>query len=631
MSEAESHEFQAEVAKLLKLMVHSVYSEKEVFLRELISNGSDACDKLRYEAITNPELTGGDEDFAIRLTLDEEAKTITVYDNGIGMSRQDLIDNLGTIARSGTGSFIDQLSGDEKEDVSLIGQFGVGFYSSFMIADLVDVTSRRAGSEEVWHWSSDGTGKFTVEQVDDAPEALGVHGTSIVIHVRDDDKEFLGEDRLRGIVKTYSDHIALPISLNVVGKEVDDADVEETLNTASALWLRSKSEITDEQYKEFYHHVGGMFDEPKHRIHYKAEGRHSYSVLLFVPSSRPFDLYDQHRANRVKLYVNRVFITDTAPLLPPYLRFVRGVVDSEDMPLNISREMLQNNPIVQSIRQALTKRVLRELTQMAEKKPEDFTQIWEAFGAVLKEGLYEDFERQSELLELARFKTTKGEALRSLADYVADMNENQTTIYYLAGDDAATIEKSPQLEGFKSRGVEVLLLPDAVDSFWTTSIQGYEGKPFQSVTRGDADLGDGETDGEDKKEDAADTGDTATLIAFLKQVLEEKVEDVRVSKRLTDSAVCLVAADTGLDMQVEKLLARQDPTGALSKRVLEINPDHALIKALAETAKAGKQAQELEDAGFLLFDQARILEGEQVADPSAFAKRMVDMMARALG
>lgn len=549
MGATESHEFQAEVAKLLHLMVHSVYSEKEVFLRELISNASDACDKLRYEAITDPSLTLGDEDFRVEIRVDAEAKTLTLTDNGIGMGHDELVSNLGTIARSGTGQFVEQMSGDDAADVSLIGQFGVGFYSSFMIASKVDVTSRRAGSDEIWYWSSEGTGAFTLEPAEGSPLLISDRGTSIVMTVREGDADFLDPMRLRQVVKTYSDHVALPVSL--IGG--DENDATEILNTASALWARPKSEITDEQYKEFYTHVAHAFDEPWHRIHYVAEGRHSYTVLLFVPSMAPMDLFDPKRANRVKLYVNRVFITDDAPLMPGYLRFMRGVVDSQDMPLNMSREMLQNNPLVGNIRGALTKRVLSELKKKAEKDPEAFEIFWSAFGAVLKEGIYEDLERATDLMEIARFKTTSGETLRSLKDYVADMKEGQEAIYYIAGSEPDSIARSPQLEGYRARGIEVLLLSDAVDGFWTQSSPGYENKLFKSVTQGSEDLdkvAKSDQDDDAKHEDIG--ADVATLLAFMKTALEGQVSDVRASDRLTTSAVCLVAGDTGLDMQMEK-------------------------------------------------------------------------------
>jgi molecular chaperone HtpG len=451
--------------------------------------------------------------------------------------------------------------------------------------------------------------------------------------LREGEDDYLDGMRLRQIVKNYSDHVALPIILQGESDEEGKAGDPETLNTAGALWARPKSEITDEQYKEFYHHVGHAFDDPWHHIHYTAEGRHSYTVLLFVPSMQPMDLFDPKRANRVKLYVNRVYITEDAPLLPPYLRFVRGVVDSQDMPLNLSREMLQNNPIVASIRNALTKRVISELKKKAEKSPEEFATFWDAFGAVVKEGLYEDFERRDDLMRLARFKTTASDDYRSLEDYVGDMKDGQEAIYYLAGDDSQTIAKSPQLEGYRARGVEVLLLADPVDGFWTGSAGEFDGKAFKSVTQGGAELDKlkGQEGSDEEAEDGADDSDTATLIAYMKGVLEGEVADVRKSDRLTSSAVCLVANDSGLDMQMEKILAQQNPAAFSGTRVLEINASHALIKALAAKVAGGSGAQDLEDAARLLYDQARIVEGDPVVDASDFARRLDEVMAKAFG
>ncbi len=632
-----THEFQAEVSRLLHLMVHSVYSEKEVFLRELISNASDACDKLRYEAITNPALTAGDEEFRIRLTADKAAKTLTISDNGIGMNEAELIDHLGTIARSGTERFAKALEGDDKDAVSLIGQFGVGFYSAFMIAEKVEVFSRRAGEAETWVWVSDGSGSFEIGKSERSDLIPGDRGTAIVLHIREGDEEYLEKTRLGYIVRTYSDHIALPIILTggktgdapKEGDEESADEADETLNTASALWTRPKSDITEEQYKEFYHQAGMAFDDPALTIHYTAEGRHSYTVLLFLPSMRPMDLFNPERTTAVQLYVNRVYITDAAPLLPGYLRFVKGVVDSQDMPLNLSREMLQNNPIVASIRKALTKRVITEIGKLADKAPEKFVAFWEAFGLVLKEGLYEDADQREALMKIARFKSTSGDDWRSLDDYVSAMKDGQKAIWFLTGDDAATVARSPQLEGFRARGIEVLLLSDPVDGFWISMAGKYGETPFQSVTQGDADLEDGAAD--DKNETPDVDAGTATFITFAKSALEGKVADVRVSKRLTDSAVCLVASDAGMDMQMEKVLAQHNPEAALSQRILEVNADHALIKALAGKAASGEGGAGLEDAAHLLLDQARILEGDPLADAPAFAKRMANMMAKAFG
>lgn len=629
-----SHDFQAEVSRLLHLMVHAVYSEQEVFLRELISNAADACDKLRYEAVTTPDLLSGDPELKIRLTIDAAKGQLAVSDNGIGMSHDELVENLGTIARSGTRAFMEKLA-EGKGDTSLIGQFGVGFYSAFIVAGHVDVISTRAGSGETWHWSSDGESAFTVEQAseDDAGQVL--RGTEIRLTVKDDAKEFLEAQRLEQIVKTYSDHIAVPIELVEVAEEKPGEPRK--LNTASALWARPKSEISAEQYKEFYGHVAGMFDDPALTVHYRAEGRHEYTVLLFVPSQRPFDLFDPSREGRIKLYVKRVFITDDANLLPGYLRFVRGVIDSEDMPLNISREMLQNNPIVAAISKAVTNRILSELKKTAEKDGDLYAKVWSAFGPVIKEGLYEDTERRDDLLEVVRFRSTEtDEETRSLKDYVAGMKENQTAIYYVTGDNAAKITASPQIEGFKARGLEVLLLTDPVDSFWTTNVLGYDGKPFKSITQGSADLDSIPATESDAEEDTSSDDDNdeaaiGTLTAALKQALGEKVADVRQSQRLTTSPVCLVADEMGMDRGLEKILAqRQDMALPQAQRILEINPKHAVIKALAANAKASGTSEELETAAELLYDQALILEGEPVADPAAFSARLSKLMASGL-
>src|SRR4051812_7516656 len=468
--------FQAEVGRLLDIVAHSLYSDRRIFLRELISNASDACDRLRYEALTKPELAAPDTRFRIELILSKEARTLAVADNGIGMSRAELIENLGTIARSGTAAFMKSLTGDKQKDVPLIGQFGVGFYSAFMVADTVAVETRRAGEAQGWRWVSDGRGEFTIEAVERAAP-----GTSVTLHMREDADEFLEPEQLKQIVRQYSDHIALPILLG--------GERGETLNRASALWTRPRSEITAEQYKEFYHHVGHAFDEPWLTAHWRAEGKIEYTALLFVPASRPFDLYQPERRHGVKLYVRRVFITEgQKDLLPGYLRFLRGVVDSEDLPLNISREMLQNNPVLNLIRAGVVSRVLSELEKKAKDAPEEYAKFWENFGALIKEGLYEDLANRDKLFGLLRLASTHGPGLHSLADYMLRMKPNQEAIYYIAGDDVAALAGSPQLEGFKKRGLEVLLLADPVDEFWVAQASEYQGKKFKSVTRGGADL-----------------------------------------------------------------------------------------------------------------------------------------------
>src|SRR5215467_348119 len=523
----ETRSFQAEVSRLLEIVAHSLYSEKEIFLRELISNASDACDRLRYAALTEPALAEGDANYRVVLSPDKPARTLIVADNGIGMNREELIENLGTIARSGTAAFVGQLTGDARKDMSLIGQFGVGFYSAFMVADKVEVLSRKAGENEGWRWTSEGKGEFTSEE---APETA--RGAKIIVHLREGEDEYLEPFRIRRIVKTYSDHIALPIVLTDAGKE-------ETINTASALWTRTRSEITPEQYKEFYHHVGHSFDDPWLTLHNKAEGVLEYTSLLFVPSSKPFDLFDPERKSRVKLYVRRVFITDEGTdLLPAYLRFLRGVVDSEDLPLNISREMLQSNPMVARIRQQLTKRILTELGKKTTEAPKEYAKFWDNFGAVLKEGLYEDREHRDELLTLARVRSTVRDGLVSLDEYVAAMKPGQEAIYTITGDNLEVVRHSPQLEGFRARGVEVLLMTDPIDEFWVQAIGSYKDKPFKSATRGGVDL-DKITPPEDRKDEKSEPppAKLASLIAIFKLALGDAVKDVRSSDRLTDSAV----------------------------------------------------------------------------------------------
>ena len=614
----EKREFQAEVAKLLDIVVHSLYSNKEIFLRELVSNASDACDKLRYESQTQAQLTEGDAEFRIRVIPDKDAGTLTIADNGISMNHDDLIDNLGTIAKAGTAEFMSKLSGDAKKDTSLIGQFGVGFYSAFMVADKVVVTTKKAGESQGWRWESDGKGAFTISEAPDA-----ARGASLELHLREDAKEFLETFRLKSIIKRYSDHINIPVVMK-------DGETEETVNSASALWTRSKSDITDEQYKEFYHHVAHAFDEPWQTIHYRAEGAIEYTGLLFVPGSKPFDLFQPDRKNHLKLYVNRVFITDEAEgLLPPYLRFLRGVVDSQDLPLNVSREMLQHNPVLAKIKAGLVKRVLSELKKKAENDTESYVSFWENFGPVLKEGIYEDFERKTDIVALSRFKTTQGDGWSSLDDVVGRMKEGQEAIYYATGDSVEALKKSPQLEGFLAKGVEVLLLTDPIDEFWVPAVGEWAGKKLVAVTDSSADLSAVKADPETEaaKPQAVESASLDTLIAALKLNLGESVKDVRVSDRLTASAVCLVADQGQMSLHLEKLLKAHKQVDHDTPRILEINPRHGLIKALADRVKSsGREA--VEDASWLLLDQARIVEGEMPADPVEFTRRLAAMMEK---
>jgi molecular chaperone HtpG len=613
---AESKPFQAEVAELLHLMVHSVYSETDIFLRELISNASDACDKLRYEAIAAPDLIADGQAPRIIIAPDKKANTLSVIDSGIGMDRQELIDNLGTIARSGTRSFLSRLT-EAKEGAGLIGQFGVGFYAAFMVADRIVVTSRRAGTDEVWTWSSSGGSGFEIAPASEDDARRVTRGTEIVLHLKPDAAKYLETYEIERIVGAYSDNIQFPIELKPEEGE------PRQINSASALWQRPKSELTPEDYTQAYRAIAGAFDDPAMTLHYRAEGRQSYAVLLFAPSTKPFDLFEPSRKGQVKLYVRRVFIADDADLLPAYLRFIRGVIDSEDLPLNISREMLQNNPQLAQIRKAVTGRVIGELESLSEKEPENFAKIWDAFGPVIKEGIWEDFERREKLLALSRFTTTTGEK-RSLKQYAEDLKPNQTEVYYLTGDSLERLKSNPKLESATARGIEVLLLTDPVDAFWTAAPLDFGGKPLKSLSQGDVDFGlipllD------DKAKDEKPLGpDAASTIAAIKAVLGERVSDVRASQRLTTSASCLVAGGAGRDRQLERLLAQQNK-GAGLKPILEINMRHPLVAAISG---GGDTAA---DISFLLLEQAQILDGELPEDTAAFATRLNRLVLRGMG
>ena len=619
-NQPESRPFEADVARLLHMMVHSVYSDKDVFLRELISNAADACERLRYEAIANPALLDESKP-GITITADSDNGRLTVEDNGIGMSHDDMVESLGTIARSGTKAFMERVEAAQgKEGASLIGQFGVGFYSAFMVADKVDVISRRAGTNEAFRWSSDGKGTFTVTTADltEAP----AHGTRVVLRLLEDAKSYTDKFKLERLVKSQSGHVPVPISVidKPGGEAAEVAD-------GAALWTKPRGEISRADYTDFYRSLGGQFDEPALTVHYRAEGRHEFTALAFVPSTRPFDLFQPDRKGGMKLYVKRVFITDDAEVLPRYLRFVRGLVDSADIPLNVSREMIQESPILAAIKKSVTSRVLGDLEKVAGSDAEAYGKIWEAFGPVLKEGIYEDYERRAELLALSRFKTTVGSA-RSLQDYVGALKENQTAIYYITGDEAERIENSPQLEGFRARGIEVLLLSDAVDNFWVTSAPDFEGKPFKSVTQGSSDLA------QIKPADSAEAETTPAspavndFITFIKATLGDAVADVRVSDRLTDSAVCLVASEMGPDRQLEKLLAGAGRITTTTKPILEINARHDLIESLAALGDADRAFKE--DASYMLLDEARILDGDRPADPKAFSKRLGRLVGRGI-
>lgn len=618
----ETRSFEADVAKLLHLMVHSIYSDKDVFLRELISNAADACEKLRYEGLSAPALLGDDPQPRITVTLDAAKRVLTIEDNGIGMGEAELGEALGTIARSGTRAFMDRIAAaKDSEGSQLIGQFGVGFYSAFIVADRVDVASRRAGADGAAMWSSDGQGTYTIRPIDAAEAPL--RGTRVTLHLKEDAAGYTDSHGVERTIKAQSGHVPVPVLL----RETPDAEPKQIADGA-ALWTKPKADITPEEYRDFYRSVAGQYDEPALTLHYRAEGRHEYSVLAFVPEMKPFDLFDPDRAGRMKLYVRRVFITDEAEILPRYLRFVRGLVDSNDLPLNLSREMIQDSPVLAAIQKGVANRVLSELEKLAASDGERFLKIWDAFGAVLKEGLYEDHARRETLLGLARFRTTSGSGWRSLADYVSGLKENQTAIYYATGSDLDRLASSPQLEGFRARGIEVMLLADQVDSFWVTSGIDHDGKPFKSVTQGLTDLSlIPLLEGQEAAPAASD--EVAGFIEFVRTTLGDAVSDVRASERLTESAVCLVAPEHGMDRQLEKLLAGAGRLDGAAQPVLEINPRHDLI---ARLSRLGADAGSLrEDAAHLLFDEARIADGEQPVDPRGFSARLARVIGRAAG
>ena len=638
VAQSESLPFEADVAKLLHLMVHSVYSDKSVFLRELIANAADACERLRYEAIAQPALLGEDAKPRITVALDEATRQLSIEDNGIGMDRGELIEVLGSIASSGTKAFLDRIGaepdgegrqgrsegsdgGAAGEGRALIGRFGVGFYSAFMVAERVEVISRRAGADAAWLWSSDGKGDFLIAAA--AATIAPRRGTRIVLHLMDDAKIYTERANVERSIREQSGHVPVPIA---IVEKPGAAPVEVT--DGAALWTKPKAEIAPADYTDFYRSVAGAFDEPALTVHFRAEGRQDYTALLFVPSARPFDLFDPDRTGRIKLYVKRVFITDDAQILPRYLRFLRGVVDSADLPLNVSREKIQESPLLAAIKKGVTSRAFTELERLAEKESQTYTKIWDVFGAVLKEGIYEDFERRESLLKLARFRTTAGDAWRSLKDYMAALRPNQTAIYYIAGDDLSRLKSSPHLEGFRARGIEVLLLTDPVDTFWVVPSQGFDGKPFRSVTQGAADLTliprlDAATSAA-----AEIAGPVKNFLAFLKATLGEAVAEVRASERLTDSAVCLVAADKGPDRALERLLAGAGQLTSASKPVLEVNPQHDLIKALAALGEGEREFKE--DAAHLLYEEARLLDGDRPLDARAFSDRLGRVLKRGL-
>jgi molecular chaperone HtpG len=616
--------FQTEAKQLLHLMIHSLYSNKEIFLRELISNASDAADKLRFEALKNPELFENDADLGITVEFDKDAKTITISDNGIGMSRDEVIANLGTIAKSGTAQFLKELSGDEKKDSQLIGQFGVGFYSAFIVADSVTVETRRAGAahNEAVRWTSSGEAEFTVEDIERA-----TRGTSITLHLKDEALEFADNYRLRGIIKKYSDHISLPVKMAAITEpseeEADAAAVVEfeAVNEAKALWTRSRTDVTDEEYQAFYKHVSHDFDEAATWSHNKVEGKLEYTSLLYVPKRAPFDLWNRDGQRGLKLYVQRTFIMDEAEqFLPMYLRFIKGVVDSNDLSLNVSREILQKDSVVESMKSALTKRALDMLAKLAKSDAEAYQGIWDAFGEVLKEGPGEDFANREKIAQLFRFATTQSEGQvqnQSLADYVSRMREGQSKIYYITAENYNTAINSPHLEVFKKKGVEVLLLTNRIDEWMVSQLNEFDGKGFQDVSKGKLDLGDLETE-EDKQEQEKLSEESKDLLERVKNSLGDRVADVRVTTRLTDSPACLAVGEFDIGLQMRRLLEQAGQEVPDTKPVFEINPQHPLVERLDQESDEDRFA----DLTAILFDQAQLAEGGNLKDPAAYVNRL---------
>lgn len=619
----ESHEFQAEVSQILQLMIHSLYSNKEIFIRELISNASDACDKLRFEAIKDDSLYGGDSDLAVKVTFDKEASTLTISDNGIGMSRDEVVNNIGTIARSGTKAFLDSLTGDQQKDSHLIGQFGVGFYSSFIVADKVTVVTRRAGEAEATKWESEGTGSYTLE----AAERDG-RGTDIILHLREDEKEFLDDWRLRSVIKKYSDNIELPVQmLEYVPPKGEDDEEEpktpefETVNSARALWTRPKNELKDEDYQEFYKTVAHDWQEPLTWSHNKVEGKLEYTSLLYIPSQAPFDLFEREQQHGIKLYVQRVFIMDDSKeLMPNYLRFVKGLVDSNDLPLNVSREILQSNKVIDSIRGGSVKKVLGMIEGLAKNDEEKFTSFWSTFGQVIKEGPVEDQANQERILKICRFASTHSDTSEqnvSLEDYIVRMDPGQESIYYITADSFNAAKNSPHLEAFRAKGIEVLLMSDRVDEWMMSQLQEFDGKKFVSVAKGELELTDDE-----KKEQEKAAEDAKPLIERIKKALGEQVDEVRISTRLTSSPACVVLGEHDMALHMQQLMKQAGHAVPDSKPSLEINAEHNLVKKMDAEADEDRFA----DYADVLYGQAVIAEGGQLEDPASFVKKLNELL-----
>ena len=620
--------FEADTGKILDIVINSLYSEREIFVRELISNASDAIDKKKYLALTNKSINDTSDPFEIKIEVNSKENTIKISDNGIGMDEEDLINSLGTIARSGTKAFLEQFNkskDDKKEDVNLIGQFGVGFYASFMVADKVEVLSKKAGTDKSWKWISDGKSGYNIEKGEKTNS-----GTELILHLKKDAKEFLEGTRIQFVVRKYSDHISYPVKMLEVSKK--DAK-EETINEASALWTRAPKDIKEKQYEDFFSHIGAGFGKPLLTMHNNTEGTVSYTNLLCIPSSKPFDLFNPDRKSSLKLYINRVFITDKCDnLIPAYLRFVKGIVDTQDIDLNVSREMLQNNPAVAKISKSLVGKILRELKKIADKDKAKYIQFWNEFGQVLKEGLYEDLERKDTLLELARFSNNENDDLISLEDYVNAMEKNQKDIYYIAADTKSQALSSPHLEGFKSKGIKVLVMADPIDQFWLSMAGQFKEKNFVSITQGEIDLDNIKSDKKDQKNKDTKKDDVdkkfTNLIAHLKASLGQNVKDIRLTSKLTDSPACLVADKGDMDVAMENLMKQRDPNYQGAPRILEINPEHALVEKMNKLLSDKKHNNLVDDAGTLLFEQARMMEGKLPSDPTKFAKIMNNFLVK---
>jgi len=620
--------FEADTGKILDIVINSLYSEREIFVRELISNASDAIDKKKYLALTNKSINDTSDPFEIKIEVNSKENTIKISDNGIGMDEEDLINSLGTIARSGTKAFLEQFNkskDDKKEDVNLIGQFGVGFYASFMVADKVEVLSKKAGTDKSWKWISDGKSGYNIEKGEKTNS-----GTELILHLKKDAKEFLEGTRIQFVVRKYSDHISYPVKMLEISKK--DAK-EETINEASALWTRAPKDIKEKQYEDFFSHIGAGFGKPLLTMHNNTEGTVSYTNLLCIPSSKPFDLFNPDRKSSLKLYINRVFITDKCDnLIPAYLRFVKGIVDTQDIDLNVSREMLQNNPAVAKISKSLVGKILRELKKIADKDKAKYIQFWNEFGQVLKEGLYEDLERKDTLLELARFSNNENDDLISLEDYVNAMDKNQKDIYYIAADTKSQALSSPHLEGFKSKGIKVLVMADPIDQFWLSMAGQFKEKNFVSITQGEIDLDNIKSDKKDPKNKDTKKDDVdkkfTNLIAHLKASLGQNVKDIRLTSKLTDSPACLVADKGDMDVAMENLMKQRDPNYQGAPRILEINPEHALVEKMNKLLSDKKHNNLVDDAGTLLFEQARMMEGKLPSDPTKFAKIMNNFLVK---